>query len=538
MKKLVIFDLDGTLLNTIDDITNSLNRSLIKVGLYLISKDQAKYFVGSGVDILIERVLRYELKDNYDSNKDNYFFALKDAYVKDYSLNCRIDTKPYDGIKELIIELKKKGINVAVLSNKPHEDTINVINYYFGEDFFDIVYGKKPHNKIKPSPDGAFELIKELENRYSNRYKKSDIMYVGDTSVDMETAKNIGCESIGCLWGFRSIDELTLATYIANNPLDIYDLVNKNYDGIIILNKHENISSNNIINDLKHELNKDKFPISKIGHCGTLDPIATGVMVVLIDGATKLSNYLMSDEKEYDCLMELGKSYDTLDITGKIIDERDLNQNDLNYVINYIDSVFNSLSGERLQTPPMYSSIKKEGIKLYEYARCNEKIEVNDRLINIKNIKLIDDIKLIDNQIYISFHSVVSKGTYIRSLCKEIGDKFNMPASLVKLNRTRSGKFDLSIAKRIEEIINDNKNNKLEFINMIDCMKLIGIKTIEINDYLFNRVKNGNLIRLALNDKEVGLIYNNQLIALYELNDKDNNNYNNKNSYKVKILWR
>ena len=184
MKKLVIFDLDGTLLNTIDDLTNSINRSLQKFNLSQITVNQAKVFVGSGVDILIERLLKNALKDGYDSKKDDYFFDLKETYINDYKNNNAVLTKPYDGIIDLIIKLKEQGIKVAVLSNKPHNDTINVINYYFGEGFFDIVYGKKEHNRIKPYPDGALELIKELENRYSNKFKKRFKTPSQETSSD------------------------------------------------------------------------------------------------------------------------------------------------------------------------------------------------------------------------------------------------------------------------------------------------------------------------------------------------------------------
>ena len=538
MKKLVIFDLDGTLLNTIDDITNSINRALDSVKLARVTVDEAKYFVGSGVDILIDRLLRYELGEEYESKKDSYFNVLRKNYCDDYAVNNAIYTGPYPGIKELILKLKEKGIRVAVISNKPHDDTLHVIDKYFGLDLFDLVMGKMEHNRIKPYPDAPKEAIAILEERFSNKYKLADIVYVGDTNVDIETAKNIGCESIACSWGFRKIDELKEANYICDNTDEVYEIITKRFDGIIVLDKGEGISSNKVINDIKHTLSRNNFPISKIGHAGTLDPLATGVMVVLVNNATKLSDFLMCEEKEYECEIEFGKSYDTLDITGKLIDDVKLNIDDYRNIKNNIDDCLNSFLGESKQIPPMYSSIKQNGVKLYDLARNGESVEREERTINIKSIERISDLLYENDSVKFSFRTVVSKGTYIRSLCEDIGKVFGLPCAMSKLRRTRSGEFSIEEALTKEEIFAKNLEGKLELIRMLDAVKSAGLKIVDVDEFIYNRVSHGMKVRLAIDEQEVGIVYNDELIAIYQKTDEESeSNINNKNSYKVKLIW-
>lgn len=539
MKKLVIFDLDGTLLNTIEDITTSLNVALKCVSLPPVSVEDAKYFVGSGVDILIERLLKFELKEKYEELKNIYYDKVRQAYLDDYKINNAILTKPYDGITELISKLKKNNIKVAVLSNKPHLDTIKVINDYFGSvDFFDYVIGKKDYNRIKPYPDGANEIIRYLEDKFSDRYKLADIVYVGDTLVDIETAKNIGCESIACLWGFRKKDELKEANYIVSNTLELYDCITKKYNGVIVLNKEEGISSNKIINEIKYYLSKNNFPISKIGHAGTLDPLATGVMVVLINSATKLSDYLMCEEKEYECELTFGESYDTLDITGKLLNKELLTLENYEFIKNNIDACLTSFIGESMQTPPMYSSIKVNGVKLYDLARNGEVIDRKMRLINIKEIERISEVKYINNLVKVSYRATVSKGTYIRSLCESIGAYFNIPCAMSKLKRIRSGKFNIDKALSFEDIKNKNNDGSLNIISMKDALSNTNLKIIEINGFKYERVKHGMPIRfdnIYKDDKELGLTYNGDLVAIYE-NTSVFDEKTNKYSFKVKVL--
>lgn len=209
MIKLVIFDLDGTLLNTIEDIAVSLNKALKNYNLPTHSLDTVLKMVGNGVDLLIQRAVK---------PYDDCFLDVKKYYLEDYNKNCDINTKPYKGIKELLQTLKDKGIKIAVLSNKPHIDTVTVINKYFNNTF-DYVIGKKDNNRIKPYSDGVNEVM-----NYFN-IKNNNSMFIGDSEVDVETGKNAKMRTIAVTWGFREEEKLKGADYIVSSPKDILNII-------------------------------------------------------------------------------------------------------------------------------------------------------------------------------------------------------------------------------------------------------------------------------------------------------------------------
>lgn len=217
--KAAIFDLDGTLLNTIDDITDALNIALTECGLETITTDDAKYYTGSGVAILIERTLA---KYSEEIKKAKYN-DLKELYCKYYDKMKSIKTRPYDGVNDLIRSLKDNGLKVAVLSNKPHNDTLGVIKQYFGEGVFDIVFGQRDGVPVKPHPQGVLDIIEILN------LNKNEIMYIGDTNVDMATAKGANLFAVGVTYGFRSREELIKADadIIFDKPLEILSLLSE-----------------------------------------------------------------------------------------------------------------------------------------------------------------------------------------------------------------------------------------------------------------------------------------------------------------------
>ena len=209
MIKLIIFDLDGTLLNTIDDIAISLNKALTVYSLNTHSVDVVKQMVGNGVDKLISRAIGEE---------ECLFDEVKKYYLEDYNKNCSNNTKPYDGILKVLNEFKLQGIKLAVLSNKPHVDTIKVIKNYFGNNIFDVVLGKTDYNRIKPYPDG----VNEIKNKLNIN---DNIVFVGDSDVDIMTAKNSNVKSIAVLWGFRTIQQLPNADYYASSCEDLLNII-------------------------------------------------------------------------------------------------------------------------------------------------------------------------------------------------------------------------------------------------------------------------------------------------------------------------
>ena len=220
-------------------------------------------------------------------------------------------------------------------------------------------------------------------------------------------------------------------------------------DGIILINKPKGCTSHDVVNKIKYFLNE------KVGHTGTLDPNATGLLPILIGQGTKLSYYLINHDKEYEVTLKLGIKTDTLDSEGNIIEEQNVDNRILN--IENVENILKSFIGKQEQVPPMYSPIKVNGKKLYEYARKNIEVEVKPRKIEIYNISL----KAINqNEKTINFTVGSSKGPYIRSLCEDIAKKMGTIGYMKELNRTEVGIFNIVESIKIEELENNIKNNK------------------------------------------------------------------------------
>lgn len=234
-------------------------------------------------------------------------------------------------------------------------------------------------------------------------------------------------------------------------------------DGIIVINKEKEYTSHDVVAKLKKKLN-----ISKVGHTGTLDPNATGVLPILIGKGTKFSKYLINHDKIYEVQLELGKKTDTADVEGKIIEEKKVDEK---YIKENLLQVLASFVGKQEQIPPMYSAIKKNGKKLYEYARAGEKVEIEARKIEIYKIDLNKY-----NKNIISFVVSCSKGTYIRSLCEDIAEKLNTVGYMKNLKRLQVGEFNIRDAVYIDDIDLKNVNDYLitleEILRGIPCINL------------------------------------------------------------------
>ena len=203
-------------------------------------------------------------------------------------------------------------------------------------------------------------------------------------------------------------------------------------DGIIVINKEKGYTSHDVVAKLKKKLN-----ISKVGHTGTLDPNATGVLPILIGKGTKFSKYLINHDKTYEVELELGTKTETADIEGKIVEEKDVDEE---YVKRNLLQVLKSFEGKQEQHPPIYSAIKKNGKKLYEYARAGEKVEIEARQIEIYTIELLEY-----EEKNVRFTVSCSKGTYIRSLCEDIANKLNTVGYMKNLKRLQVGNFNICL---------------------------------------------------------------------------------------------
>lgn len=215
MKRLVIFDLDGTLLNTIEDLGHAANHALEKNGFPTHTIASYRFFVGNGVKRLITRVLPEEHR-----TEDTVSVILKDfkAYYNEHSCDF---TKPYNGIKELLQDLHDKGVRVAVASNKYQQATEAIIAHYFPEVEFVAVEGQRDGVNVKPDPSVVFAILAQA------RVPKAEVLYVGDSGVDMETARRACIDSVGVTWGFRPEKELVEyhAGHVIHKPIDILDLI-------------------------------------------------------------------------------------------------------------------------------------------------------------------------------------------------------------------------------------------------------------------------------------------------------------------------
>ncbi len=264
---------------------------------------------------------------------------------------------------------------------------------------------------------------------------------------------------------------------------------------LLVVNKPAGYTSRDIINKLSKIFN-----YKKIGHTGTLDPIASGVLVCLFGKYTRLGNLITALDKEYIAKIKLGIKTDTLDITGNIIEEnsKKITKEEIIKVLNEFPKSYN-------QTVPKYSAVRINGKRLYEYARENIDIKLPTRTVNIYNLELID---FKDDEI--TFKASVSKGTYIRSLIDDICKKLNTVGTMKELTRTKQGSFDIKDSYTIDEII----NNKFKFQNIHE---FLDYPEINISDKYLKLVLNGAKIPNIFNIKDKVIFkHENKDIAIYE----------------------
>ena len=216
MIKACLFDLDGTLLDTLSTISYYGNMALNKFGIDSIETNEYKYFVGNGAKLLVERMLKFR-----NAYTEEMFDQVFKYYNEQYNADVKRYTEPYNGVEKLVKDLKSNGILTAVISNKPDYAACEAVNTFFEDGSFDVVHGQREGIKIKPDPEGAADILKTLG------VKPEETVYVGDTWIDMQTGKNLGAYTIGVLWGFRDFDELESngADKIISTPNEIFEYI-------------------------------------------------------------------------------------------------------------------------------------------------------------------------------------------------------------------------------------------------------------------------------------------------------------------------
>ena len=267
-------------------------------------------------------------------------------------------------------------------------------------------------------------------------------------------------------------------------------------NGIIIINKEKEYTSNDVVRIVK------KITKTKVGHTGTLDPNATGVLPLLLGEGTKVSKYLINHNKEYEAVLQLGKKTETADGEGIVIEEKEVLPQMLKK--EFVEETLNSFIGVQNQVPPMYSAIKVNGRKLYDYARSGQTVELKARRIEIYNIKLI---KIDEKEKQIFFRVSCSKGTYIRTLCENIAEKLGTVGYMKELNRTKVGEFKIEDSIKVKELEENILKHNLS-------------KIITIEELFKEKEK------VELTDNEIKKYLNGVQIPVNEIYSKTNNNNN------------
>ncbi|HTS19467.1 MAG TPA: tRNA pseudouridine(55) synthase TruB [Verrucomicrobiae bacterium] len=230
------------------------------------------------------------------------------------------------------------------------------------------------------------------------------------------------------------------------------------FDGVLLVDKPSGMTSHDVVDRVRRH-----FGFKKVGHCGTLDPAATGLLILVLERATKLQARLMSDDKAYEGTMWLGVSTDSQDADGDVIAEKPVPP----LTESNIEEAFAKFRGDLQQVPPMVSAVKHQGTPLYKLARKGKTVEREARLIHIFDLRVMGlDLPRIQ------FRVACTKGTYVRTLCSDIGDLLGCGAHLHDLRRTRSGNFDIQDAHSLEEILNQSREQLKAFI--IPILKLVG----------------------------------------------------------------
>lgn len=217
MKKICIFDLDGTLADTLESLVFSVQETLKEMKLPIITEEQCQSFVGNGARNLMERSI--QAAGDQDAKRIQ---EAMDIYGRIFDENCTYHVTPYEGIPEILGELKKLGIRLIVLSNKPHRQTVKVVETVFGKDCFDLILGQREGIERKPSPAGIFEILQKFE------METSECLYIGDSEVDVATGANAKVTTLAVTWGFRTREELskTGTAFLIDGPEEIIKYIN------------------------------------------------------------------------------------------------------------------------------------------------------------------------------------------------------------------------------------------------------------------------------------------------------------------------
>lgn len=272
-------------------------------------------------------------------------------------------------------------------------------------------------------------------------------------------------------------------------------------NGFFLVDKPKGCTSYQVVNQIKR-----KFNLKKCGHNGTLDPNTTGLMVVACDEATKMMKYIVSHDKVYETTILFGYLSDTLDVTGRILEEKEMS-----FTLDDLKKALDVLKAQNFQTPPLFSAIKVGGKNLYEYARKEEAIEVTKREVTLYQVDILSDLRIIDGHLEIDLRLHCSKGYYVRSFARELGELLGGIAIMKELRRIRSGIYDVDSGLALSE---------LKASDLIEIPKFFNdFEILNVNDYVAHLALNGVVFdeRQIKSEKPFYVVHNHAIIAIYEV---------------------
>lgn len=442
--------------------------------------------------------------------KESYLKKIKLINTKDINnKDVLIEKETYENYLKLKDFLKEKNIEIGISSAyRSIEDQEKIYNEFlekYGEEYTKthvaVPYTSEHHTglclDINVKVNGYFPKDNyELEEQ--KEYYESIYKYLKDFGFILRYPKNKE-DITGVLyepWHIRYVGVVP-ATIIMNNNWTLEEYL-KEFSGVIVINKKSGPTSFDIVNDVSHI-----FGIKKVGHTGTLDPLAEGILIIAIGKATKIVELLTSKDKEYIAEVKLGFCTDSYDTDGAILNRCNIPDN------LDISNVLNSFKKTYMQEVPIYSAVKVNGKKLYEYARSGKSVTLPKKEVTIKEIELLSK-----NSSSFTFRTLVTKGCYIRSLIQDISKELGVYATMSKLIRTKQGV--VSIDK--SNTINDLLNNNYRILSIEECLDY---PIVIINDDDKFKVSNG--VRLEnkwnIEDRVIFKDSNNRLLGIYEVRD-------------------
>lgn len=442
--------------------------------------------------------------------KESYYKRAKLIDIKDVNgIDTKIEEETYHSFLELQKFLKEKNILIGIDSAYRSFERQQELHLEFVDK-----YGKEYADKIV-APVGTSEhhtgLAIDLAVQVNGKYLDSDIVhedqeplfrkihkYLKDYGFILRYPENK--ESITGYpyepWHIRYVGKF-VANIIFEKNYTLEEYLT-NYSGIILVNKQKDMTSFDVVNEISH-----LFGIKKVGHTGTLDPLAEGVLLVAIGKATKVVELLTATYKEYIAKVKLGIKTDTLDITGNILETKELPN------LENLDIVISSFQKTYLQEVPIYSAVKVKGKKLYEYARENKLVELPKKEVTIKEIELLSK-----DQDSFSFRALVSKGCYIRSLINDIGISLDTYATMTELTRTKQGKISIEKTSTLADI----KQGKFQ---VFEIDEVLDLKTIVLSEEKAQKVRTGQKLVNDWNiqDKVIFKEQTGLILGIYEKQD-------------------